>query len=103
VESSSGAPREPSRLPTPHAGAGREDAAVDLLTINEVAAALRVSKMTVYRLIRAGQLPAIQVGKSFRVHHGDLAAYLSATAVQPAPDDNSGAGPESDRYRQRRP
>ncbi len=37
------------------------------LTVTEVAEVMRVSKMTVYRLIHAGDLPAIRVGKSFRV------------------------------------
>lgn len=38
-----------------------------LLTVGEVAAALRVSKMTIYRLIHAGDMPCVQVGRSFRV------------------------------------
>ena len=37
------------------------------LTVAEVAEAMRVSKMTVYRLVHAGTLPAIQVGRSFRI------------------------------------
>lgn len=40
---------------------------VKFLTAVEVADALRVSKMTVYRLVHAGELPAIRVGRSFRV------------------------------------
>ncbi|MSS84163.1 helix-turn-helix domain-containing protein [Actinomycetaceae bacterium WB03_NA08] len=42
-------------------------AAPQFLTVSEVAEVMRVSKMTVYRLIHAGELPAIRVGKSFRV------------------------------------
>ena len=38
------------------------------LTVQEVAQLMRVSSMTVYRLIRAGDLPAVRVGRSFRVH-----------------------------------
>ena len=37
------------------------------LTVAEVARVLRVSKMTVYRLITNGQLPAVRVGKSYRL------------------------------------
>lgn len=37
------------------------------LTVAEVAEMARVSKMTVYRMVHAGELPAIRVGKSFRV------------------------------------
>ena len=38
------------------------------LTVAEVAALMRVSKMTVYRLVHNGELPAVRVGRSFRVH-----------------------------------
>lgn len=38
------------------------------LTIAEVAEIMRVSKMTVYRLVHAGDMPAVRVGRSFRVH-----------------------------------
>ena len=40
------------------------------LTIAEVAAKMRVSKMTVYRLVHGGELPAVRVGRSFRVTRG---------------------------------
>jgi excisionase family DNA binding protein len=46
------------------------------LTVGEVAAILRVSTMTVYRLINAGQLPAVRIGRSFRVREGELDRYL---------------------------
>ncbi len=37
------------------------------LTVAEVADAMRVSKMTVYRMIHSGQMPAVRMGRSFRV------------------------------------
>ena len=40
---------------------------IKFLTIAEVAAVMRVSKMTVYRLVHNGELPAVRVGRSFRV------------------------------------
>ena len=43
-------------------------AEVKFLTVAEVAAVMRVSKMTVYRMVHAGELPAVRVGRSFRVH-----------------------------------
>jgi excisionase family DNA binding protein len=49
---------------------------VELLTVNEVAATLRVSKMTVYRLIHAGQLGAIRVGQSLRLPRGSVETFL---------------------------
>ncbi|HET7071458.1 MAG TPA: helix-turn-helix domain-containing protein, partial [Nocardioides sp.] len=39
---------------------------VKFLTVAEVAATMRVSKMTVYRLVHSGELPAVRVGRSFR-------------------------------------
>ena len=52
-----------------------------LLTVAEVAARLRVSKMTVYRLIPAGELPARRVGRSFRVPAQAAEEYLAAAYV----------------------
>lgn len=49
---------------------------VVFLTIAEVAAKMRVSKMTVYRLVHNGELPAIRVGRSFRVTEDDVNEYL---------------------------
>ncbi len=46
------------------------------LTVAEVAALLRVSNMTVYRLINAGELPAVRVGKSYRLRDDDVDKYL---------------------------
>ncbi len=48
------------------------------LTAQEVAELLRVSTMTVYRLIKAGDLPAVRVGRSFRVRDVDVDAYVSS-------------------------
>ena len=52
------------------------------LTVAEVADLLRVSSMTVYRLIKEGELPAVRVGKSYRVREDDLDAYLSKQYTQ---------------------
>src|SRR3954465_6182835 len=46
------------------------------LTVAEVAAMMRVSKMTVYRLVHNGELPAVRVGKSFRVPEQAVNDYL---------------------------
>jgi excisionase family DNA binding protein len=46
------------------------------LTIAEVATKMRVSKMTVYRLVHGGELPAVRVGRSFRVTEDDVNEYL---------------------------
>ena len=49
---------------------------VKFLTVAEVAAMMRVSKMTVYRLVHNGELPAVRVGRSFRVIEEDVNEYL---------------------------
>lgn len=54
---------------------------VRYLTVAEVAEVMRVSRMTVYRLVHAGELPALRVGRSFRVPQDALTAYLEAAAV----------------------
>lgn len=48
------------------------------LTVAEVAAMMRVSKMTVYRLVHSGELPAVRVGRSFRVPSDAVDDYLRA-------------------------
>ncbi len=47
-----------------------------LLTVNEVADLLRVSRMTVYRLIKTGDMPALRVGRSYRLREEDVHTYL---------------------------
>ena len=52
-----------------------------LLTVAEVAETLRVSNMTVYRLIKSGELTAIRVGKNYRIRTADLDEYLAGGFV----------------------
>ena len=52
------------------------------LTAAEVAEAMRVSTMTVYRLIKAGSLPAVRVGRSYRVAEDDLDRFLAQGYTQ---------------------
>ncbi|WP_046226657.1 substrate-binding domain-containing protein [Paenibacillus dauci] len=44
-------------------------------TTEEIARLLKVSKLTVYDLIKKGDLPAYRVGKQMRVDHYDLETY----------------------------
>ena len=68
-----------------------------LLTAGEVADQLRVSTMTIYRLIRRGELPAVRVGRNYRVRATALESYLAGQVVDPASVDLD----ESDRGRTR--
>ena len=49
-----------------------------LLTPNEVAEHLRVSTMTVYRLIKSGELPAARISSSYRLREDDVDAFLES-------------------------
>ena len=53
-----------------------------LLTVSEVASAMRVSNMTVYRLIKSGELPAVRVGKNYRLRETDLEHFLEERSVR---------------------
>lgn len=61
---------------------GQSLSSARFLTVQEVADILRVSTMTVYRLIKAGDLPAVRVGRSFRVRDVDVDSYLGDRYTQ---------------------
>ena len=75
-------------------GAAREDptaepaiadaglAEVRVLTVAEVASVMRVSKMTVYRMVHSGDLPAVRVGRSFRVPEKAVHDYLRSAYIE---------------------
>lgn len=53
--------------------AGRLD---NLMTVDEVAAYLRVNPMTVYRMVNRGELPGVKVGDLWRFKERNIAAWL---------------------------
>lgn len=59
-------------------------AEVRFLTVAEVAELMRVSKMTVYRLVHAGDLTAVRVGRSFRVPAHAVHEYLQGAFQESA-------------------
>jgi len=52
-----------------------------LLTVAEVASGMRVSTMTVYRLIKSGELAAVRVGHNYRIREREVDRYLAGRAV----------------------
>jgi excisionase family DNA binding protein len=66
----------PAAMPVGRPSVPAPRAAVTFLTVAEVAAMMRVSKMTVYRLVHAGELSAVRVGRSFRVPERAVQDYL---------------------------
>jgi excisionase family DNA binding protein len=53
----------------------------DFLTVPEVAERLRMTAMTIYRWIDDGKLPAVQIGKHYRIRASDLDAVLDSSRV----------------------
>lgn len=76
----------------------------ELLTVLEVAAYLRVSRVTVWRWCQRRIIPASQVGRSWRIHRDDLLRLLRTAQSpslgpiysSPAPEDNPGGKPDSE-------
>lgn len=52
------------------------------LTVSEVAGIMRVSTMTVYRLIRAGDMRALRVGRSYRLGEDEVDRYLARSFTE---------------------
>ena len=54
---------------------------VRFLTVSEVADVMRVSKMTVYRLVHSGDLPAVRFGRSYRVPESAVQQVLKNAVI----------------------
>lgn len=52
------------------------------LTVAEVAGIMRVSTMTVYRLIKAGDMRAVRVGRSYRLAEDEVDRYLARSFTE---------------------
>jgi len=55
---------------------------VRFLTVAEVAEMMRVSNMTVYRMVESGKLPAVRFGRSYRIPESALAAVIELPSSQ---------------------
>jgi len=53
-----------------------KDKKIDVLTVEEVAKLLKLSKITIYRLIKTGEIPAYKIGASWRINKEDLESYI---------------------------
>lgn len=56
---------------------------VRFLTVAEVAEMMRVSNMTVYRLVQSGKLPAVRFGRSYRIPESAVAAAIELPGSEP--------------------
>lgn len=59
---------------------------VRFLTVAEVAEVMRVSKMTVYRMVHSGELPAVRFGRSYRVPENAVAEHLRSVGLHGSAD-----------------
>jgi excisionase family DNA binding protein len=59
----------------------------NLITVREAANFLRISALTVYRLIESGQIGAVRIGKQCRIRTSDLPGVGAAAseAIASAP------------------
>ena len=55
----------------------------EILTVEQAAAFLQVHRMTIYRYIREGLLPAVRLGKMYRLFSRDVEAFLRQMRHQP--------------------
>lgn len=62
----------------------------EILTIDEVAAYLKASKRTVYRLAVSGELPAFKLGGTWRFRRGELNQWIASRIGTAIVDDNEG-------------
>lgn len=70
-----------------------DNSAPRFLTVAEVAEMCRVSRMTVYRWVHAGDLPAVRFGKSFRVPQDAAREFVERASLTASigEDDETGA------------
>lgn len=59
------------------------------LTVEEIATQLGTTKLTVWRLIRSGTLPAIKVGREYRISRADYRNFLASRRKQTTQDKNA--------------
>ena len=55
-----------------------DSSAMTFLTVQEVADLMRVSSMTVYRMVHSGEIPAIRFGRSFRIPESAVTAMMNS-------------------------
>lgn len=76
------------------------------MTVEQVAAYLQLNKLTVYRYIREGRIPAARLGKGYRVRKSDVDAFLESQKmrkpVRVAPRAAAGRKAESPAAKARR-
>ncbi len=55
------------------------------MTVAQVAAYLQLNRLTVYRYVREGRIPAARIGKLYRILRADVDRFLEARHVEAEP------------------
>jgi excisionase family DNA binding protein len=59
----------------------------DVLTIKELAAYLKISKSTLYKLVREGKIPSQKIGRHWRFRKGAIDLWLEETPATVSPGE----------------
>ena len=65
----------------------------EILTVEQVAEYLQLNKLTVYKYVREGKIPATKVGRLLRIARSDLMRFLDTQRVVPAAPLKATASP----------
>lgn len=60
----------------------RPDGWPDVMTVEQVAAYLQLNKLTVYKFVREGSIPASRLGKSYRIRKADVDQFLDSQKLR---------------------
>ena len=56
---------------------------MDVMTVSEVAVYLRVNPQTVYRKAKAGEMPAVRIGRAIRFRKTELEEWMKTVSIGP--------------------
>ena len=55
----------------------------DLMTTKELAEYLQLDRMTIYKLLKSGDIPANRVGQQWRFFRSDIDSWIRSQKVNP--------------------
>lgn len=78
--------------PEEQTGTSSRDGLGAFMTVEDVAEMLRINKSTVYRMAKAGRIPATRVGRQWRFRLSALEEFLDAGGDQAFQEDHEEEG-----------
>lgn len=61
----------------------RSGGVLEIMTVEQVAGYLQLNKLTVYKYVREGRIPAAKLGKAYRIRKSDLDWFLETQRLRP--------------------